>query len=763
MPTQLGEAFVPIRATLDKLDGDLDQARSKVENAMSSIGKVASNLTDGMQKIGTVALAGIGVLGAAAAGAAVGIVSLASAAEPLIGLQKGFEATVTRIGSSTDVMLRSLQDSSGELITNRDLMKSFNTAAALVSDDFAKRLPDAMVLVRKASLSTGQDMGFLFDSLVKGVGRISPMILDNLGIQVSLTEVTERASKMFGKQADALSKQEQQAALTEVIMEKLSKTYGDVPDVAPTFAKFGVVLQNLKDDIGLQLLPVLLPLAEKLLDIAKNVLPILVGIFENSVVPAIGTVTDFIGRFLDRIQDLPSLIEEGFTPLEAIGEVLKTFFPDDMEEKIDAITSGLSGFIEQVVAFAQPIIDFIMQNVNLQDVLIALGVVIASVIIPIVISLISTVAPLVLLFVGIVAAIALLRNAWESDFGGIRTMLTGLFEKVILPNFEILRAWLAENLPKALQILSDFWTNVLKPAIDTVFAWIQGTLFPWYMNVWVPLIQEKMTKALQILSDFWTNTLQPAIMKVWNWLSTVLLPFIRDQLIPWLRDNFTKGIQVLSDFWTNTLLPAITKAWEYFNDHILPIIRDVIGIMDKLGAIAITALAGFWENILKPALEKVWKFFNDNILPVLKDVRDFIVEEIGPKIIWFKEHVIDPLAKAVGEGLTNALDWVKQELGRLKDLIDNFKLPSWLKPGSPTPFELGLRGIAKAMDDLNRKSANVPVFNMSPTSAYFLPNGSGSEESSSVNYSSTTTVYTNQDPMRVLRASRHLDKLGAIT
>jgi len=73
------------------------------------------------------------------------------------------------------------------MATNRDLMLSFNKASTLVSVDFAKQLPDAMQYLGKVSLATGQDLGFLLDSLVTGVGRVSPMILDNLGIQVALS------------------------------------------------------------------------------------------------------------------------------------------------------------------------------------------------------------------------------------------------------------------------------------------------------------------------------------------------------------------------------------------------------------------------------------------------------------------------------------------------------------------------------------------------------------------------------------------------
>ena len=35
--------------------------------------------------------------------------------------------------------------------------------------------------------------------------------------------------------------------------------------------------------------------------------------------------------------------------------------------------------------------------------------------------------------------------------------------------------------------------------------------------------------------------------------------------------------------------------------------------------------------------------------------------------------------------------------------LNNINIPAWLTPGSPTPFELGLRGIGRAINSLNSK------------------------------------------------------------
>jgi len=55
-------------------------------------------------------------------------------------------------------------------------------------------------------------------------------------------------------------------------------------------------------------------------------------------------------------------------------------------------------------------------------------------------------------------------------------------------------------------------------------------------------------------------------------------------------------------------------------------------------------------------------------------------------------------------GISAAIDWVVAKIDKLKAALASIKLPAALNPGSPTPFEMGLRGIASAMDELSKKS-----------------------------------------------------------
>ena len=239
-----------VKLGLDSKDYEkgLAGATTSANNFGSKIGKIIGGIA-----IGATVIAGVHAITNA-------ITDCVTAAIPLEGIQKSFDGLTASFEGGSKKMLQSMKDSTYGMVKQSDLMKSFNTAAQLVSVDFAQQLPDAMKYLSKVSASTGQDMGFMVDSLVKGVGRMSPMILDNLGIQVDLASATQRAAEMYGVEAAALTKTQQQAGMMSVVLEKLETNTAAMPEVAGTaaqsFAALKTNISNLKEEIGMKLLPV---------------------------------------------------------------------------------------------------------------------------------------------------------------------------------------------------------------------------------------------------------------------------------------------------------------------------------------------------------------------------------------------------------------------------------------------------------------------------------------------------------------------------
>jgi len=245
------------------------QATQKVnrgfDQTTSSAGAMGGGLLAAAGSIGAI-VTGLGVL-AKGAGKVIGVIrkvgdalfDLAVSASELQGISAQFETLNQNIEGGSRAMLQALQAASGRMVTTRDLMTSFNDAAALVNVQFAQQLPQALSLLGKVSAATGEDLNFLLDSLVKGVGRVQPLILDNLKVQVSVAEATAKASEMFGKQADQLTKLEQQAAIAELTFAKLEEKFGALPDTTQTLAagtaRLRANFQNIGDTLGTFLIP----------------------------------------------------------------------------------------------------------------------------------------------------------------------------------------------------------------------------------------------------------------------------------------------------------------------------------------------------------------------------------------------------------------------------------------------------------------------------------------------------------------------------
>ncbi len=275
---------------------------------------------------------------------------------PLEGVAGAFEGITEAAGTTSEAVLEDFKTFSAGMITNADAMSSFNTAAQLVGKQFALELPEAMGYLSKVSAATGQDMGFMLDSLVKGVGRLSPMILDNLGIQVDLTAAYEAYGQEIGKTAGELTKAEQQTALMNQVMQLLAENTAAMPEVAGTaaaaFGAFQTTLQDTKDAIGLALLPVVTPLLQAFADLAQKVLPPLVSFLTESVIPAIaGLVAWFRDEVMPRLQETGRVLRETLGPafkelwdaiklvIEALG--ISTGEVDALDVILDVLTATL--------------------------------------------------------------------------------------------------------------------------------------------------------------------------------------------------------------------------------------------------------------------------------------------------------------------------------------------------------------------------------------------------------------------------------------
>lgn len=558
----LGRASIAIRATLDQLDKDLAGARKQTDSAVSKIVKGAGK---NFQTLGKVALGGIGVATGAVTGLSAALGKIAIDAAPVEGIQDAFAGIAESAGTSQDEMLTALKQGSAGMISQRDLMQSFNKAAGLVSEDFATQLPDAMGYLAKVSAATGEDMNFMMDSLVTGVGRMSPMILDNLGIQVSLSEATENAAEAFGIEADELTEAQKQTGMMNVVLEKLGENTASMPDVTDSatakMARMKATIQDTKDRIGGAFLPVLSTLMDTFADLADQILPPIVSAIED-LAPVIEEIAGHIGDFVTSIL-------EGEDPLTALKDLMLDLFPEEMAETIMNIVNGVVQFGEKVKEFLEPIAEWIGENVELQDVLIVLGAAIASVVLPALWSIITAIAPVIAVFAAAVAIVVAVRQAWETNFLGIRdnTQAVIAFVRGFIENaISFIRAFWEQNGAAILASTQQIWSTI-QSVVTTVISIVQAII-------------AAVVGAIQTL---WANhgeALTTAARNTWKMIQSVIATVIN----------------VIKHF-VQAWIAAIEGDWKGFSEHLQAVWKGLWKIVSTIVSTAIQNIRTMFGSV----------------------------------------------------------------------------------------------------------------------------------------------------------------------
>jgi hypothetical protein len=227
-----------------------------------------------------------------------------------------------------------------------------------------------------------------------------------------------------------------------------------------------------------------------------------------------------------------------------------------------------------------------------------------------------------------------------------------------------------------------------------------------------------------ILYEAWTNNwfgIRDTVMSIWAVLEPILA-----MLWTWISTTLTTAIQTLANYWTNTLQPAIMAVWSWLSTVLFPFLASVAELISAVVGKAVEALAGLWEKVLYPAIEKVWKFLYDTFNPIIQTLADLFNKTLGPAIQWVQDNVLSKLA-GVFDGISDAIQRATGWIGDLAGQIRNLSLPDWLTPGSPTPFEVGLRGIGNALEDVALRQ--LPAFSYGLNSPALSGAGAGSSES----------------------------------
>ncbi|MCL4295697.1 MAG: tape measure protein [Anaerolineae bacterium] len=337
-------------------------------------------------------------------------------------------------------------------------------------------------------------------------------------------------------------------------------------------------------------------------------------------------------------------------------------------------------------------LQFVLDNFEtIKGAVIAIGAVLAgAAIVSAIAGVAAAVASLVTPIGIIVAAAGLLGAAWAGNWGNIQGITRAAWV-AIQPTLQQLGQWLSATIPAAVQALSNVWNGILLPGFMRVWEAIQTNLFPIFQQLFTWLGSQG-PGVTQALSTAWSGFLLPALQTVGDFLLNTLFPAWANLQV-WLAQNIPAALQTLSNFWNQTLLPAITAVSDYIQNYTIPFFSSVANLAGAVLGKALEALAGLWQNTLLPALTAVWDFISSSLSPVFEALGAMIGDTVSPALDNLSSSILPSLSSGL-EGLKSFISDLTSTFNGWADAVKNFQLPPSLQANSPTPFEMGLRGIS---------------------------------------------------------------------
>lgn len=337
------------------------------------------------------------------------------------------------------------------------------------------------------------------------------------------------------------------------------------------------------------------PIGDVLLNIANSAMPLVdqaFAVFETTIAPAIELVAGIVQSFLNNLS-------EGMTPLNAFIEAIWDIAPPEVLDFLVRLRDEiLPALVEWFNNNVQPIIDMATGFVSWKDVLIALGILLASVILPILGSLLLSILAIAAPVLAIIAVVALLRTAWEENWGGIQEKTAAAVEFV-------------------------------RGVITTV---IEGVRAFWEEN---------------------GDAIKAKAEEIWEGIKTavsVAIEFVRD-----IVTDVATGLQAFWDEHGEAIMETARLAWEFIQESV----QTAVDVIKDIFAAFKSAFEGDWTAFgehLRDAWDTAWEFIKTTISDAGAAILEVISGLILDLIAKFQDTDWGALGKNIIDGLVNGLN-----------------------------------------------------------------------------------------------------------
>lgn len=247
-------------------------AVKQVTGDLAGMDKAAGGLARGLGGLamGAGIAAGIVAIGTAAGSAAMEMARLSAYSQDV---ETAMGSLASQGGGSAAAMLEGIREASRGAISDYDLMLTANRAMLLGVAQSTEQMVQLMDVARARSQALGVSTAEAFGDIVTGIGRMSPLILDNLGIVVDQAQANEVYAASIGKAVAALTEQEKKQALVNAVIKDsaqlVAQNVAAGDDAASNFERMDAAIANAKDALGQLFQPAMVVVARAIADAAQ--------------------------------------------------------------------------------------------------------------------------------------------------------------------------------------------------------------------------------------------------------------------------------------------------------------------------------------------------------------------------------------------------------------------------------------------------------------------------------------------------------------
>jgi hypothetical protein len=163
---------------------------------------------------------------------------------------KGLEASGNRVGRSLTVAAKGLVEVTNNAISMEQALRSTaQISSAGFGSDAIVRLGQA---ARDTSFALGRNMTDSLDRLTKGVVKLEPELLDELGIMTKLTESNSNYANQLGKSESQLTNYEKRQGFLNAVLTEAELKFGGLSASAgdsTNYDKLSATLSNLSNTV----------------------------------------------------------------------------------------------------------------------------------------------------------------------------------------------------------------------------------------------------------------------------------------------------------------------------------------------------------------------------------------------------------------------------------------------------------------------------------------------------------------------------------